>query len=52
MSILELKNKKIKIENENCNNFVTMRQEIKEYTKLLKNREIVNISYNITVTFR
>lgn len=52
MSILDIRNKKIMIENENCNNFVNFRQEIKEYTKLLKNKEIVNVEYKIKVTFR
>lgn len=52
MSVLDFKNKKIIMENENCNNFVKFREEIKEYTKLLKHKEIVNVEYRIKVTFR
>lgn len=52
MSVKDVKNKKINIENENCNSFVIMKKEINEYTKLLKNKEIVKIEYNIKITFR
>lgn len=52
MSIQDIRNKKITIENENCNNFVTLHKEIKEVTKLLKSREVVKIHYNIVIVYR
>lgn len=52
MSIRDIKNKEIIIKNENCNNFVIMSKEVKEITKLLKRKEIVNISYEIKTTYR
>lgn len=51
MGIREINSKKIKVENEKCNSFVTMHKEIKEFTKLLKGKEVLEIQYIIEVKY-
>lgn len=52
MSIKDWYNNKIIIEKEHCNNFVTLYKEIKDITKMLKKKEIVNIEYNLKIEYR
>ncbi len=52
MSIHDLYNESITYQAGRCNSFVMLRKKIKDITKLIEQKEIVNIECELIVTFR